>query len=108
MLTGPASINPTSSKTETYAALCISNEQDPNSFAWWPGAWPHTGRRTPGPARHRAARASAQQRDQLGDRGLGHLLDRGGELGPEPDGPDASRALMNRSSKRAESFPRSR
>ncbi len=77
MLTGPASINPTSSETEMYAASCISNDQDQNSVAWRPGAWPQTGRRTRGPARHRAARAGAQQRDQLGERGLGHLLDRG-------------------------------
>ncbi len=77
MPTGPASTNPTSSESEMYAAFCISNEQDPNSVAWWPGAWPQTGRRTPGPGRRRAALAGAQQRDQLGDRGLGHLLDRG-------------------------------
>src|ERR1019366_10713691 len=45
------------------------------------------------------------QRCQLGHAALPHLLDRGGELGPDAGGVDASCALLDKSSKRAEIFP---
>ncbi len=58
MPTGPESTDPTSSETETYAAFCISNEQDLNSFAWWPAAWPQTGSRTGPPSSGRAVQVN--------------------------------------------------
>jgi hypothetical protein len=64
--------------------------------------------RSPGPAERRAGRDRADQPRELEHRLVSHLLDRGGELGPEFGGvvaADASCALLDRSSKRAETSP---